>query len=229
MQLKINVNAKDIENLYIATVSGQQYYFTGDLGELQSAFINAQGLFKNFYPYQDTKLVNDIEAFDDSVVRDFEGHGRDAISALGFSEIIPYVEDSVPELEEVTPELEENIPELGDLPTDILPEAQADLTESTHSDFQDENESEPQKGAENAPELITEGQEEIDELEPSEPVNEEVAIEPTNETKDITLEDVENMNKTQILESLNHLGETDNSLHTLNKATLKDKLIKLIS
>jgi hypothetical protein len=84
LNLKLQTNAKDIPNLIRVDISGQDYYFTGDLAEIQNRCI--QGQFQNFYPYKDFYTVNDIKAFDSSSVTS-QDSPREIVDLIGFRSI----------------------------------------------------------------------------------------------------------------------------------------------
>jgi hypothetical protein len=84
LNLKLQTNAKDIPNLIRVDISGQDYYFTGDLAEIQNRCI--QGQFQNFYPYKDFYTVNDIKAFDSSSVTS-QDSPREIVDLMGFRSI----------------------------------------------------------------------------------------------------------------------------------------------
>lgn len=121
LNLKLQTNAKDIPNLIRVDISGQDYYFTGDLAEIQNRCI--QGQFQNFYPYKDFYTVNDIKAFDSSSVTS-QDSPREIVDLIGFRSIeeVQFKQEvSTPEPEPLTDEeLEQRIVDTETQPIENL-------------------------------------------------------------------------------------------------------------
>ncbi len=119
--LKLSLPKSDIPNLLEVTISSELYYFQGDFEEIRRLLNNQ---LDNFYPYQDTKLVNDIKAFDRSSIQNLEDHAREIVSLAGFTSIEIYQEPVAEVIPEEVPALtDEQIAELERLQTEQAEQA----------------------------------------------------------------------------------------------------------